>query len=271
VKLSCGAGDAALLADRADEAEVANLEEIMRGLHRFHGNNALSCGLVASECSGMDLYFIPLAGSFAAHVACLEAGITPSLHVVDRKAKRLPDGRDYLQLVPNGLVPALGMPDGGALTELVSVLLYLADRAPEKHLAPPAGSVERYRLIEWLSFIATELHKKHVVPVFGSNVAPGADAWSRDNVGKMFDHVARRLDHHDYLLDAFSVADCYLFWVLFVAPHGGLSLNAHPALKAYVERIRARPSVTAALAIEVPLYTAAAAAGNAPVARRATT
>ena len=84
----------------------------------------------------------------------------------------------------------------------------------------------------------------------------------------MFAQVARRLDHHDYLLDAFSVADCYLFWVLFVAPHGGLSLNAYPSLKAYVERIRTRPTVTAALAIEVPLYTAAAAAGTAPVSRR---
>ncbi|HET9989850.1 MAG TPA: glutathione S-transferase C-terminal domain-containing protein [Kofleriaceae bacterium] len=219
----------------------------------------------------MDLYFVPLAGSFAVHVACLEAGITPVLHLVDAKTKRLPDGRDYRQIVPHGIVPAIGLPDGGVLTELTAVLPYVADRAPAKQLAPAPDSPERYRLIEWLAFIATELHKKHLQPVFGTNVAAGADAWSRANVDAMFAHVARRLDHHDYLLDAFSVADCYLFWVLFVAPHGGLSLNAHPSLKAYVERIRARASVTAALAIEVPLYTAAAAAGTAPVSRRATT
>ena len=219
----------------------------------------------------MDLYHAPLAGSFAVHVACLEAGITPVLHLVDGKTKRLPDGRDYRQIVPHGIVPAIGLPDGSVLTELTAVLPYVADRAPAKHLAPAPDSPERYRLIEWLAFIATELHKKHLQPVFGTNVAAGSDAWSRANVDAMFAHVARRLDHHDYLLDTFSVADCYLFWVLFVAPHGGLSLNAHPSLKAYVERIRARPSVTAALAIEVPLYTAAAAAGTAPVSRRAST
>jgi len=219
----------------------------------------------------MDLYFAPLAGSFAVHVACREAGITPVLHLVERKTKLLPDGRDYRQIVPHAIVPAIGLPDGSVLTELTAVLPYVADLAPAKQLAPAPDSAERYRLIEWLAFIATELHKKHLVPVFGSNVAAGADAWSRANVDAMFAHVARRLDHHDYLMDAFSVADCYLFWVLFVAPHGGLSLNAYPSLKAYVERIRARPSVTAALAIEVPLYTAAAAAGNAPVSRRAST
>ena len=216
----------------------------------------------------MDLYFAPLAGSFAVHVACLEAGITPVMHLVDSKTKRLPDGRDYRQIVPHGIVPAVSLPDDGVLTELTAVLPFIADCAPDKHLAPPPGSPERYRLSEWLGFIGTELHKKHLQPVFGTNVAAGSDAWSRANVDTMFAHVARRLDQHDYLLDAFSVADCYLFWVLFVAPHGGLSLNAYPSLKAYVERIRARQSVTAALAIEVPLYTAAAAAGTAPVSRR---
>lgn len=220
----------------------------------------------------MDLYFVPLAGSFAAHVACLEAGLKPTLHQVDSNTKLLADGRDYRKLVPHGIVPAIGLPDGGALTELTAVLPYIADRAPERELAPPPDSAERYRLIEWLAFVATELHKKHLQPVFGTNVAAGADAWSRANVGPMFDHVARRLGHGDYAMGArFTVADCYLFWVLFVAPHGGLSLNAYPSLKAYVERIRSRPSVTAALAFEVPLYTAAAAAGAAPVSRRATT
>lgn len=219
----------------------------------------------------MDLYLLPLAGSFAVHVACLEAGITPVLHLVERKTKRLTDGRDYRQLVPHAIVPAVGLPGGGMLTELTAVLPYVADRAPDKHLAPPPGSPERYKLIEWLAFIATELHKRHLQPVFGTNVAEGADAWSRANVDAMFDEVARRLGHRDYALGEFSVVDCYLFWVLFVAPHGGLSLNAYPTLKAYVERVRARPSVTAALAIEVPLYTAAAAAGTAPVSRRAAT
>jgi len=240
----------------------------MRGLHGFHGNYALLYEARASDSFGMDLYISPMSSSFAVHLACLEAGITPVLHLVDGKTKRLPDGRDYRQIVPTGIVPSVSLPDGGVLTELTAVLPYVADQAPEKKLAPRPDSAERYRLTEWLAFIATELHKKHLQPVFGTNVATGAAEWSRANVDPMFAHVARRLDQHEYLMDAFSVADCYLFWALFVAPHGGLSLNAFPALKEYVERIRARPSVTAALAIEVPLYTAAAAAGTVPVSRR---
>ncbi len=217
----------------------------------------------------MDLYFSPLSGSFAVHAACLEAGLVPNLIHVDRKTRRLPDGRDYRQLAPQAIVPAIGLPDGGVLTELTAILPYIADQAPERGLAPPPASAERYRLIEWLAFVATELHKRHLVPVFGSNVPADAAAWSRANVAPVFEYIARQLGHADYVLgDRVTVADLYLWWALFVAPHAGLSLNPFPSLKAYVERIRSRPSITAALAIEVPLYTAAVAAGAAPVARR---
>ncbi|MEO8554774.1 MAG: glutathione transferase GstA, partial [Kofleriaceae bacterium] len=178
----------------------------------------------------MDLYIVPLAGSFAAHVACLEAGITPVLHIVDGKSKHLPDGRDYRRLVPHGIVPAVGLPDGTALTELTAVLPYIADQAPDRALAPAPASADRHRLIEWLAFLATELHKKHLQAVFGTNVAAGADAWSRANVGPMFDHIARKLGHGDYAMGSqFTVVDCYLFWILFVAPHGGLASGSGAA------------------------------------------
>lgn len=101
--------------------------------------------------------------------------------------------------------------------------------------------------------------------VFSSKTTPEMKAWGRDTAGPMLEHVARHLEGRDYLLGSqFTVADAYMFWALFVAPHGGISLDRYPALKAYVARIRARPTVEAALAFEGPLFARESAAGNAP-------
>jgi len=220
----------------------------------------------ASDSFAMDLYSSPLSCSLAVHIAMREAGITPTLHRVDRKTKRLADGTDFRTISPLAIVLVIRLPDGRILTESVAVLQYLADQVPDRHLAPPWGSPERYRLIEWLNFITTELHKKHLWMIFGSKTTPEMKQWSRELAPPALEHVARHLAQREVLVgNDFTVADAYMFWALFVAPHGGLSLNPYPALKAYVERIRNRPAVAAALAIEGPLYAEEAAAGNAPV------
>jgi len=213
----------------------------------------------------MDLFISPLSCSFAVHIAALEAGLAPSIRRVDRKTKRLDDGTDYHTISPKALVPAITLPDGGILTESSAVLQYTADQAPERGLAPAWGTPERYRLIEWLNFVTSELHKKHVWMVFSSKTTPEMKQWTRELAPATFEHVARHLADREFLVgDRFSVADAYMFWALFVAPHGGLSLNPYPVLKAYVERIRHRPAVVAALAVEAPLYAQDAAAGTVP-------
>jgi glutathione S-transferase len=214
----------------------------------------------------MDLYISPLSCSLAVHIAMLEAGLEPRLLRVDRKTKRLDDGRDYFAIAPLGVVPVIGLADG-VLTESAAVLQYVADAAPDKHLAPPPASPERYRLQEWLNFITSELHKKHIWMVFSSKTTPEMKAWSRANAGPTLDHVARHLADREFLLDRFTVADAYMWWALFVAPHGGITLDGHPALKAYVARIQARPAVARALATELPLYQREAAAGIAPTSQ----
>jgi glutathione S-transferase len=212
----------------------------------------------------MDLYISPMTCSLATHIACLEAGLTPKIYRVDRNTKTTDDGRSYLALAPKGNVPAISLPDGGLLTESSAVLQYIADQAPDRQLAAPAGTVERYRIIEWLNFITSELHKKHVWMVFSSKTSPELKAWGRANAPATLEHVARHLAEHDYLVgDRFTVADTYMFWALLVAPHGGISLDAYPALLAYVARIQQRPSVQAALAHDYPLYAREAAAGAA--------
>jgi len=213
----------------------------------------------------MDLYISPMSCSLAAHIACLEAGLTPTLQRVDRKAKTLDDGRDYRAIAPQGNVPVIALPGGGWLSESVAVLQYIADLAPASQLAPAAGTLERYRLMEWLNFITSELHKKLLWMVFSSKTSPELRVWARANATATLDHAARHLAEHDYLVGGrFTVADIYLFWALLVAPHGGISLDAHPALGSYVTRIQQRPSVQAALAHDYPLYAREAAAGNAP-------
>ena len=120
----------------------------------------------------MHLYMIPMTCSFAAHVACLEAGLAPNLVRVDRATKRLDDGSDYRALAPQGNVPVLRTEDGWQLGESSAVLQYIADQSPDKQLAPPAGSRPRYELAQWLNFVSTELHKKHLWMMFATTTTP---------------------------------------------------------------------------------------------------
>jgi glutathione S-transferase len=215
----------------------------------------------------MDLYISPMSCSFAAHVSCLEAGIEPDLHRVDRTTKRLDDGTDFRTISPLAIVPVIRA-DGWTLGESSAVLQYIADCAPQKRLAPPWGTPERYHLQQWLNFTTSELHKKHLWPIFSSKTNQDQKAWSRANIAPPLEHVARHLADREYLVgDTFTVADAYMFWALFVLPHGGVPLDAYPALDPYVARIRPRPTVAKALAYEVPLFQREAAQAGGLVAQ----
>jgi glutathione S-transferase len=203
----------------------------------------------------MDFYASPMSCSFALHVACLEAGLPFTIRWVARAGKRLEDGRDYLSLAPKGVVPALVLDDGSLLTETAAVLQQVADRVPGLGLAPAWGSAERYRLIEWINFVSSELHGKHLAPMFGLTVPDPVKNRARASIGQPLAVIARALEGREVLIgDRFTVADAYLFWALFVAPHGGAPLDAWPALTAYVERHRMRASIKSALAVEGPRY-----------------
>ena len=133
----------------------------------------------ARQSQGMDLFMSPLSSSFAVHVACLEGDVPFVLRRVERRTKRLDEGRDFREVAPQGIVPAITLPDGSTLTETAAILQYVADSRPSLSLAPCWGTPERYRLIEWLSFVATELHKKHLFVVFGSSAPEPVKAFAR--------------------------------------------------------------------------------------------
>ena len=148
---------------------------------------------------------------------------------------------------PHGL-PTLRLDDGSVLTENVVVLQYIADLNPAAKLLPAAGSMERYRVLEWLSFINSELHKSFS-PLFHPEVSDEAKAFARNNVSKRIEYVESTLGDKKYLMgDQFTVADAYLFTVLTWARPANIELGAN--LKAYMERVRARPHVVEAMTAE---------------------
>jgi glutathione S-transferase len=204
----------------------------------------------------MKLYYAPAACSLAPHIALSEAGLAHELVRVDLRTHTLPDGSDYKAVNPKGYVPVLELDDGTFLTEAAVILQYIADRNPGT-LAPAFGSIERYRLMEWLNFIATELHKG-----FGPLWKPNTPAEYRtiviDALGKRFDFIAPVLAAQPYLTgERFTIADAYLFTILNWAKILKVDLAKWPALGQYLDRVAARPRVQQALREEHLLKAAA--------------
>lgn len=195
----------------------------------------------------MKLYFSTGACSMASNIALHEAGIQFELSKVDKRTKRA-DGVDFVTINPKGYVPALRLDDGQVLTENVVVLQYIADLNPAAKLAPAAGTMERYRLQEWLSFINSELHKSFT-PLFSSEATEDMKTYSRNNLAKRLTYVEGALGDKKYLMgDQFTIADAYLFTVLGWGSHVGVDIGAK--LKSYVDRVRARPHVIEAMTAE---------------------
>ncbi|OGT00958.1 MAG: glutathione transferase GstA [Gallionellales bacterium RIFCSPLOWO2_12_FULL_59_22] len=198
----------------------------------------------------MKLYYSPGACSLSPHIALREAGIPFEVEKVNLKVKRTETGIDYDTINPKSYVPALVMNNGELLTEGPAIVQYIADLAPEKKLAPTAGTLERYRLQEWLNYISTEIHKS-----FGMLFDPATpedlkDA-TRARLGKRLGYAASALEGKNYLLgDAFTVADAYLFTVLTWTRYTGIDLSLWPALKGYFNRVAARPAVISAMKAE---------------------
>jgi glutathione S-transferase len=147
-------------------------------------------------------------------------------------------------------VPALLLDDGSLLTEGVAIVQYLADRVPDRALIPAAGTLSRYHAIEWLNYIATELHKGFS-PLFNPKTPEEYKAFTREKLEKQFSYLDSVLAKQHFLLgNRFSVADAYLFTVLRWAIAMQFDLKKHANLSAYFDRVAARPAVDATLNAE---------------------
>ncbi len=198
----------------------------------------------------MKLYYSPGACSLSPHIVMREAGIPVQLVKVDLAAKKTEDGTDFRTINSKGYVPTLELPDGQRLTEGPAIVQYLADQAPARGLAPASGTIERYRLQEWLNFISTELHKQFS-PLFDPACESALKARQIERLGGRFDWISKQLGNRDYLMGStFTVADAYLFTVLSWSRHVGIDLAKWPVLSAYVARVGQRPQVREALKAE---------------------
>jgi glutathione S-transferase len=207
----------------------------------------------------MELFFSPLACSMSTRIALAEAGADAAFVEVDPLTKRvLATDEDYRAVNPLGYVPALRLDDGSFLTENCAILHHVADLYPEAGLAPPASDrAARAKLRQWLSFISSELHKGLMTPLLGRTTPPEVKSWTLEKYVSRLGYLNDRLAGRAFLLDTFSVADAYLTTVLnWTQATPEIDLGAYPNVKAYLERMRQRPSVAAALGVEVPLFQA---------------
>jgi glutathione S-transferase len=198
----------------------------------------------------MKLYYSPGACSLSPHIALREAGIAFEPVLASTKSHKLQDGTDYYGINPLGYVPMLELDDGTRLREGPAIVQYIADLAPTKNLAPAAGTLQRYRLQEWLTFIGTEIHKTYS-PFFNPAMPEEAKAAFKSKLQSRYEWLNRELENKAYLMgDHFSVADGYLFTVTNWAKPVGLDLSPYPNVQAWHARVGARPAVQEAMKAE---------------------
>jgi glutathione S-transferase len=198
----------------------------------------------------MKLYYSPGACSLSPHIVLREAGLAFEPVLASTKSHKLQDGTDYYGINPLGYVPMLELDDGTRLREGPAIVQYLADQAPAKNLAPANGTLPRYRLQEWLTFIGTEIHKTFG-PLFMPGMPDEAKKLFRDKLVSRFEFVDKQLEGKDYVMgDSFSVADAYLFVVTRWAKPMAVDISAFKNLQAHNARVEARPAVQEALKVE---------------------
>ena len=197
----------------------------------------------------MKLYYAPGACSLSPHIILREAGYRFDLEKVDLRARKTAGGGDFTAVNPKGYVPVLQLDDGELLTENIAIDEYLADHKPASGIEPPTGTLERYRWLEWLAFISTEVHKQFG-PLFKPDTPGATEQAQKELLAKRFDYIDAQLRGKQFLLGNFTAADAYLFTVLRWTEKVGIDLSRWPELASYMQRVAARPHVQTALKAE---------------------
>jgi len=198
----------------------------------------------------MKLFYAPGVCSLSPHIALREAGLTFDLQKVDTKTKAMEGDGNYLEINPKGYVPLLQLDDGSYLSEGPVIAQYIADLKPESKLAPPNGTMERYRLQEWLGFLNSEVHKSFG-PLFKPTTPEEYKTAMREQLAGRFDYISAQLKGKQYLMgDTFTVADGYLFTLIGWTKWTHIDLSRWPVLEEFMARVAARPAVQDALRAE---------------------
>ncbi len=194
----------------------------------------------------MKLYYSPGACSLASHIVLNEAGFSFDLEKVNFADKKTDKGEDYNAVNPKGSVPALKLEDGQVLTEGAVIMQYLADQKADAGLVPKAGTMDRYRMMEWLNYIAAEVHKPFS-PLWKPDTPEVIKEAQKKLLVQKFDYLSNALKGKEYLTGRFSIADAYLFTVLNWTGILKIDMSKWPDLQTYISRIAARPKVQQSL------------------------
>jgi glutathione S-transferase len=198
----------------------------------------------------MKLYYSPGTCSLASHIALYETGLQFETDRLIKTTKMTTGGENYMQVNPKGYVPALKLDNGSILTEGAAVLQYIADQKPDSGLAPPCGTMERYHLQEWLTYISSEIHKSFS-PLFNKDASEDVKSHAHSMLSKRLVYAEAQLADKPFLMgDHFTVADAYFFVVMNWSKIVGFDLAPFPNIKEYLARIAVRPAVQAAMKAE---------------------
>lgn len=198
----------------------------------------------------MKLFYKPGACSLASHIVLRESGVDFTLEKVDLANKHLENGGDFFNVNPKGQVPAIQLDGNTLLTEGTAIMQYIADSVPDRQLLAPVGSITRYKALEWLNYVATELHKGFT-PLFRPDTPEEYKPAVRAQLEKKLQFVEEALRDKQWINGLrFTIADAYLFTVLRWARAVKLKMDDLSNVNAYMDRVAARPAVIAALAAE---------------------
>ena len=198
----------------------------------------------------MKLYFSPGTCSLAVHIALREIDASFDSVAVDLAKHTTADGADFHAISPRGYVPLLQLDDGSRHTEAASLLQYVADLDPSQALIGTAGSARRLAVVEWLTFVSTELHKVFSPWLWHKETADSTRQAAKDKLTTRFTELDAMLSQQDYLAGDFSVADAYAFTIINWANFLAMPLTHYPHVKAYLGRVSQRPRVQDALRAE---------------------
>lgn len=205
----------------------------------------------------MKLYYTPGACSLAPHIVAREAGLPISLEKVDLSKHVTEGGQDFRAINPKGYVPAVAMQDGSVLTEAAAIIQYLADQKPDAKLAPANGTTERYRLIEWITFISSEIHKGFG-PLWNPTTPDSVKTATKERLASRFAYLDELLGQQPFLMgDTFTIADAYLFTVVNWTNFHAIDISSFKNLTAFQTRVASRPKVQEAMTAEGLLKQAA--------------
>ena len=195
----------------------------------------------------MKLYHEVRGCSLAVDIVARELRTPLEIEWVNMKTKRLKDGTDYFSVNSKGTVPTLEMPDGQHLSEGAVISQYLADQKPDSGLLAGAGTLARYRTLEWLSFIGADLHKGGFMPLFKAATPAAYRLIARQYLNGRLQWLNDRLEGREYLMDSgFTIADAHCYTIAMWTRAHDIDTSDWPHLDAYLVRVGARETVKAA-------------------------